>query len=195
MKRWRFSKSMILLWLVVFLAFSGDYLHRFYSRQSMIAAAGERGNLEMFAIPRLQRYGKTSTPLSDGLLWNLSPQEKSEQDTAGPQESKSPYGLKTFGDVQAIYSLKDPMVRWEFYGIFQKNGETRAIFHNPSSENNGWIVPGVAEDLIPGLRLAEISDNHVVLVETQAEVGKAWQLTLFAEVTPVNRTVRSNGRE
>jgi len=188
MKRWSVPKpGALLLWLIVFLGLSGDYLYSFYSQQRMIAAAGEKSPLGNIDIPRLQRYGKTSTPLSDWPLWNLRPPGEDEQGSAVPPALQSPYGVQLFGDVQALYTLKDPTVRWEFYGVFHRDGGARAIFHNPSVGPDGWIAHGPDEDLAPGLRLAEISENRVVLEETQGEIGRTWQLRLFAEVAPINR--------
>jgi hypothetical protein len=186
MKRRPIPKPEVLLWLLVFLGLSGYYLYSFHAQQRMIAAAEQSpaGRLE---IPRLQRYGNTSTPLSDWPLWNLSPPGTDEQDSTVRTAPKSPYGLKAFGDVQALYTLKNPGVRWEFYGVFQKDGKARAIFRNPSGTSREWIAPALAEDLVPGLRLAEIAENQVVLEETEGEVGKRWQLRLFAEVTPIYR--------
>lgn len=182
MKRWPVSRPVALLWLVVFLIYSVGYLHGIYARHRMISA-GKKSYFGELDVPRLQRYGNTNTPLADWPLWNLQPVEEDESGTA--VASKSPYGMKLFGDIQALYNLKNPNERWEFFGIYHNNGEAHAVFHNPSLGVKGWIVPAKAEELCPGLRLTEISENRVGLVETHGEISKTWQLTLFPEVTPI----------
>jgi hypothetical protein len=177
------AKPAILLWLMIFLGFSGTYLRNIHSQRLIIDKGARKSYWGTIEVPRLRRYENMSTPIADRSLWNLQAPEKEQQTVSA--KPASPYGLRSFGDVQALYNLKNSQERWEFYGIFQINGKTRAIFHNPSLAPKGWFVPCVAEEFSPGLRLAEISESQVVLVETQGEVGKTWQLTLFAQVTPV----------
>ncbi len=104
----------------------------------------------------------------------------------GPVASKpkTSYAVKSFGHVQALYSLKNQKLRWEFYGVVQQDGETLAVFFNPSLAEEGWVSVGLAQELSPGLRLDEIAENRVVITNTEGEVGRTWELKLFAFDAP-----------
>ncbi len=184
MKRFSLGGPRGLVWLLVFLALSGYYLQNFFSQQRMIAAAGSQAEPRQFDIPRLKAYRKASTPLSSWQLWNLNPKPRSA--APGPVASipKTSYAVKSFGHVQGLYSLKNQNVRWEFYGVVQQEGETLAVFFNPSLAEEGWVSIGQSQDLSPGLRLEEISENRVVILDTEGDVGKTWELTLFASEVP-----------
>lgn len=158
------------------------YLYEFNQQQSLFYDDGEKGRQLALEMPSIQIYSRQVSPLSSWQLWRMQvPKTAHERSSAVSQiATQSRFAVKDFGGVQALYSLEQQNVRWELYGIVQRNGVKQAVFFNPSLGEDSLTTLRVGQELAEGLRIELISQRKVEIRDLLSAESVIWKLTVFS---------------
>lgn len=125
----------------------------------------EQREISAQTISEIKLLVPENTVISKFTLWNLKIKDPSEfKNLSGIEGSAiQEFALEKFGNIEAIYSIRNKEYRWEFHGIIQKNNNLQAVFYNPALNEKRTRVLKKGEKLEPNINIEELKESSALI--------------------------------